>query len=100
MSVSQIADFSHGTSKTFVFQNEGHTLGNALKGIISSYPNVQFCGYTVPHPAENQMHLRIQMFKGQAIDALKKGLADLIQVCDITLDKFDEAVVSFNTADK
>lgn len=63
-------------------------------------PNVQFCGYTVPHPAENQMHLRIQMFKGQAIDALKKGLEDLIQVCDITLEKFDEAVVSFNTADK
>ncbi|VEN61534.1 unnamed protein product [Callosobruchus maculatus] len=52
-------------SKTFVFNDEGHTLGNALRCIISSYPDVEFCGYTIPHPAENKMHFRIQMYKGK-----------------------------------
>ncbi|CAH1103892.1 unnamed protein product [Psylliodes chrysocephalus] len=81
-------------SKTFVFQDEGHTLGNSLRCIISSYPEVQFCGYTVPHPAESKMHFRIQMHNGKAIDALKKGLEDLMQVCDVTLEKFNEELHS------
>ncbi|KAL1509099.1 hypothetical protein ABEB36_003893 [Hypothenemus hampei] len=82
--------------KTFVFEGEGHTLGNALRAIISSYPGVQFCGYTVPHPAENKMHLRIQMSHGKAVDALKRGLEDLIKVCGITLEKFDTEFTNFN----
>ncbi|KAG5883913.1 hypothetical protein JTB14_032136 [Gonioctena quinquepunctata] len=77
-------------SKTFVFHDEGHTLGNALRCIISSYQDVQFCGYTVPHPAEAKMHFRIQMHEGKAADALKRGLEDLVKVCDVTLEKFDE----------
>ncbi|CAG9765544.1 unnamed protein product [Ceutorhynchus assimilis] len=98
MSVAQLAgsEASNDSSKTFVFQNEGHTLGNALRGIISSYPDVQFCGYTVPHPAENKMHFRIQMYQGKAVDALKRGLNDITKVCDVILDKFDQEFTSFN----
>ncbi|KAK0183471.1 hypothetical protein PV327_001509 [Microctonus hyperodae] len=78
-------------SRTFVFQNEGHTLGNALRSIISQYPRVAFCGYTVPHPAETKMHLRIQM-KGneRAVDALRQGLKDLDKVCDHVADQFQQ----------
>ncbi|CAH1982285.1 unnamed protein product [Acanthoscelides obtectus] len=82
-------------SKTFVFNDEGHTLGNALRCIISSYPEVQFCGYTVPHPAENKMHFRIQMYNGRAVDALRKGLEDLEEVCTITLDRFQAELENF-----
>ncbi|KAJ8912261.1 hypothetical protein NQ315_008852 [Exocentrus adspersus] len=81
-------------SKTFVFKDEGHTLGNALRCVISSYPDVQFCGYTVPHPAESKMHFRIQMHTGRAVDALKRGLEDLVSICDITLEKFEEELQS------
>ncbi|XP_030767818.1 probable DNA-directed RNA polymerases I and III subunit RPAC2 [Sitophilus oryzae] len=96
MPVAQLASsgVSNDGNKTFVFQGEGHTLGNALRCIISNYSDVQFCGYSVPHPAENKMHVRIQMYNGKAIDALKRGLEDLVKVCDITLEKFDE---EFNT---
>lgn len=99
MPIAQIAerDASGEKSKTFVFQDEGHTLGNALRCVISSYPDVQFCGYTVPHPAESKMHFRIQMNKGQAIDALKRGLEDLVKICDHTLEKFDEEMSSYKT---
>lgn len=85
---------SSSKSKTFVFKDEGHTLGNALRCIISSYQDVQFCGYTVPHPAESKMHFRIQMHKGRAVDALRRGLEDLVQLCDVTLEKFEEELVN------
>lgn len=80
------------SSCTFVFDNEGHTLGNVLKSIICRYPDVQFVGYTVPHPADTKMHLRIQATKhARAVDLLRRGLADLEKVCDHTIDTFENA---------
>lgn len=60
-------------------------------------PNVEFCGYTVPHPAEAKMNFRIQMSQGRAIDALRQGLEDLSKVCDHTLKVFDEELRTFKT---
>ncbi|XP_058818211.1 probable DNA-directed RNA polymerases I and III subunit RPAC2 [Topomyia yanbarensis] len=81
------------SSRTFVFEDEGHTLGNVLKSIICKYPDVNFCGYTVPHPAENKMHFRIQAARHvRAIDVLKRGLEDLERVCDHTIDTFEAAI--------
>lgn len=37
------------------------------------------------------------MNKGQAIDALKRGLEDLVKICDHTLEKFDEEMSSYKT---
>lgn len=60
-------------------------------------PNVVFCGYTVPHPAEAKMNFRIQTSQGRALDVLRKGLEDLAKVCDHTLEVFDEAVQTHKT---
>lgn len=57
--------------------------------------DVQFCGYTVPHPAESKMHFRIQMHKGRAVDALKRGLQDLVNMCDHTIETFENEVSTF-----
>lgn len=85
-------------SRTFIFENEGHTLGNALKSIISRYPEVDFCGYTIPHPAENKMHFRIQANKQmRAIDILKRGLEDLESLCDHTIETFEKEVANFTS---
>lgn len=35
------------------------------------------------------------MHKGRAVDALKRGLQDLVKVCDITMEKFNEEMLSF-----
>ncbi|XP_055302779.1 probable DNA-directed RNA polymerases I and III subunit RPAC2 [Sitodiplosis mosellana] len=84
------------SSCTFVFENEGHTLGNVLKSIICRYPDVNFCGYTVPHPADTKMHLRIQASKNvRAVDVLRRGLADLEKVCDHTITTFESAYNDF-----
>ena len=81
--------------KTIVFNGEGHTLGNALRSIILRNPDVLFCGYTVPHPSENKMHLRIQTSKGAAKDALKTGLKQLEELNKHVLATFLSQVEEF-----
>ena len=85
-------DADDETCRTFIFRGETHTLGNALRGVILLNPDVIFCGYSMPHPAEDQMFLRIQTVEGvSAQDALRKGLKELKEVCKVTKDRFEEA---------
>lgn len=63
--------------------------------ILYFSPNVIFCGYTVPHPAESRMHLRIQMSEGKAIDALRTALEDVAKLSDHILNSFDQEMESF-----
>ncbi|TWU76762.1 RNA polymerase subunit AC19 [Metarhizium rileyi] len=79
---------STDTAASFEFTDEGHTLGNALRYIIMKNPDVEFCAYTIPHPSEPKMNIRIQTYAGTAVDALKKGLADLQDVCDVVSEEF------------
>lgn len=61
---------------------------------------MEFCAYTVPHPMENSMHFRIQMRKGRAVDALKRGLEDLVQVSDHILDEFSREKQNFDAREE
>ncbi|ESO89545.1 hypothetical protein LOTGIDRAFT_125219, partial [Lottia gigantea] len=75
--------------KTFVMHNEDHTLGNSLRYIIMKNPEVEFCGYTVPHPSENKINFRIQTRGKPAVDIFKKGLEDLNKLCEHVLQTFE-----------
>ncbi|KAL2217145.1 DNA-directed RNA polymerase [Thermoascus aurantiacus ATCC 26904] len=80
------------TAASFQFEGEGHTLGNALRYMIMKNPAVEFCGYTIPHPSESKMNLRIQTYDSTtAIEALEKGLDDLMDLCDVVTEKFTAA---------
>jgi len=121
------------TAATFEFEGEDHTLGNALRYIImkkfvswqwslgllltlTSSPEVELCGYSIPHPAEAKMNLRIQTYGGSlllclkeqelramstdgttAYDVLEKGLDDLRDLCGVVLEKFKTARDEFDT---
>ncbi|KAJ4158341.1 uncharacterized protein LMH87_008872 [Akanthomyces muscarius] len=87
---------STDTAASFEFIEEGHTMGNALRYIIMKNPDVEFCAYTIPHPSEDKMNIRIQTYEGTAIDALKKGLGDLQEVCDVVADEFSAKRQQFN----
>ncbi len=102
--------------RTFIFKGESHTLGNALKNVILQNPAVTFCGYSIPHPAEDQvrhcmsvdddeflvchslsrflqMYLRIQTIEGTtAQDALRRGFKDLKAICQATRTVFKDAL--------
>ncbi|KAG4416439.1 hypothetical protein IFR04_010417 [Cadophora malorum] len=80
---------SSDTAASFEFKKEDHTLGNALRYIIMKNPDVEFCGYSIPHPSEALMNIRIQTYEGTtAVDALDKGLQDLMDLCDVVAAKF------------
>ncbi|KAI9684256.1 MAG: RNA polymerase subunit AC19 [Bathelium mastoideum] len=109
---------------SFEFLHEDHTFGNALRhAIMKKYvdpvnscpvagsglrqtpsafidtmnsPAVELAGYTIPHPSESKMHIRIQMYDGaSAYDALEKGIDDLDDMCDAILEKFEAAKEEF-----
>ncbi|XP_034969705.1 DNA-directed RNA polymerases I and III subunit RPAC2 isoform X3 [Zootoca vivipara] len=83
-----------GTDKncvTFVLHNEDHTLGNSLRYMIMKNPEVEFCGYSITHPSERKINLRIQTKGGlPAVDMFQKGLEDLMRVCQHVQSKFED----------
>lgn len=87
-------------SATFVFGNEDHTLGNVLRHILISKQQTEFCGYSVPHPYEPKMHIRLQTSDVPAIQILKSGLNDLEETANILDDHFIEALSSYKKSTK
>lgn len=80
---------SDGSAATFQIKEEDHTLGNSLRYMIMKNPDVEFCGYSIPHPSEALMNVRIQTYGDiTAIEAFQKGLKDLKDMCDHVEDKF------------
>jgi len=70
-------------------------LGNALRHILIKRPDVEFCGYSIPHPSETFMNLRLQTIEKNSNEVLKEGLKDLATLCDIIDSKFDDALAKF-----
>lgn len=82
-----------GTCASFQITDEDHTLGNALRYIIMKNPDVEFCGYSIPHPSENLLNVRIQTYgDSTAVDVLRKGLQDLMDLCDAVEEKFTQRI--------
>ncbi|ODV96011.1 hypothetical protein PACTADRAFT_49433 [Pachysolen tannophilus NRRL Y-2460] len=90
---------SDGTAASFQIVDEDHTLGNALRYMIMKNPGVEFCGYSIPHPSESKLNIRIQTYGDTtAVQALHKGLDDLVDLCTHVEDKFSEKISEGNFA--
>uniref|UniRef100_A0A7M5UVF2 DNA-directed RNA polymerases I and III subunit RPAC2 n=1 Tax=Clytia hemisphaerica TaxID=252671 RepID=A0A7M5UVF2_9CNID len=83
------------TCVTYVMHHEDHTIGNSLRYMILKNPEVEYCGYSVPHPSEEKINLRIQTSSKPAVEVLKTGLVNLQKVSLHALDTFQEAVMNF-----
>ncbi|KIY65623.1 RBP11-like subunits of RNA polymerase [Cylindrobasidium torrendii FP15055 ss-10] len=84
-----------GSAATYRIHEESHTLGNALRWMLMKNPKVEFCGYSVPHPSENFIHVRVQMYDGfSSTDAFATALDDLENVFDTIEEKYDESLKS------
>jgi len=99
--VPNATDPNDETCRTFVINNEDHTIGNLLQFVINKYPDVQFCGYNIPHPSEDKIQVRIQTIGGVlALDVLTRALKDIDDVFDSLKQKFQTACDEYtNTAD-
>lgn len=82
-----------GTAASFQVVDEDHTLGNALRYIIMKNPEVEFCGYSIPHPSENKLNIRIQTYGNiTAVEALHQGMDNLAELCTHVELVFSEKV--------
>ena len=71
------------SSCTFVLSNEDHTLGNALRFVLMRDSRTSFCGYSMPHPSEAVVNLRLQTTGGAtSVEVFKEGLESLAGMCD------------------
>uniref|UniRef100_A0A7S2WKX3 DNA-directed RNA polymerase RBP11-like dimerisation domain-containing protein n=1 Tax=Rhizochromulina marina TaxID=1034831 RepID=A0A7S2WKX3_9STRA len=81
---------------TFILGDQDHTLGNALRHVLMQTRGTEFCGYSIPHPSEPYVHLRLQTQDGtSAAEKLKAGLKELSVSCDHIEAAFDRAFDDF-----
>uniref|UniRef100_A0A7S4KC12 DNA-directed RNA polymerase RBP11-like dimerisation domain-containing protein n=1 Tax=Odontella aurita TaxID=265563 RepID=A0A7S4KC12_9STRA len=105
----EVRGTGHPGSRTFAIGDEDHTIGNSLRHVLMNNSNVSFAGYSVPHPSEPIVHIRVQTAENSkrressdmdaddggrmtAIDALKEACQTLSDQCDIVLDQLEEAL--------
>mmetsp|Transcript_8058 Transcript_8058/g.17348 ORF Transcript_8058/g.17348 Transcript_8058/m.17348 type:complete len:141 (-) Transcript_8058:1652-2074(-) len=78
------------SNRTFAIGNEDHTLGNALRHILIQNSKVEFAGYSVPHPSEPIVHIRVQTHEPTtAIQALRESCETLNNQCEFVLQQLE-----------
>ncbi|KAF8889570.1 RBP11-like subunits of RNA polymerase [Infundibulicybe gibba] len=83
------------SAATYQIHDESHTIGNALRWMIMKNPKVEFCGYSVPHPSENFIQVRIQMYDGlSSLSALITALSDLDTLCETIEGAYTDSLVT------
>jgi DNA-directed RNA polymerase I and III subunit RPAC2 len=77
-------------NRTFAIGNEDHTLGNALRHVLLQNSKVEFAGYSVPHPAEPVVHVRVQTKEQTtATEALLEACETLYKQCDFVISRIE-----------
>ena len=82
---------------TYSFQNEDHTLGNILRYMLMKDKNTTFCGYSIPHPSEDVMNIRLQTREENTNQIMGKAMDRVIEISDILSDKFKKALNDFDS---
>ncbi|CAM9563380.1 unnamed protein product [Scytosiphon promiscuus] len=102
----QVKEGSSISSATFIFGDEDHTLGNALRHVLMENKEVDFCGYSVPHPrASRPTKLIAPLLLSRAVfpcdwassgrpalELLKEGLRDLRELCSILEERVEQEI--------
>lgn len=67
--------------RTFIFEDEDHTLGSLLTYVLESFPETDFCAYSIRHPSENKIYVRLKIRdnkNGNTVeDVFKRGIQEL-----------------------
>uniref|UniRef100_A0A2P2JKY8 DNA-directed RNA polymerases I and III subunit RPAC2 n=1 Tax=Rhizophora mucronata TaxID=61149 RepID=A0A2P2JKY8_RHIMU len=86
----------HDPSKaTFTFVDEDHTLANSVRFALNQDPRVSFCGYSIPHPSNARVNIRVQTTGDPAREVLKDSCQNLMSMCQHVRSLFDESVAEF-----
>ena len=89
----QVRGSGPDNSRTFAIGDEDHTIGNATRHILMQDKRVGFAGYSVPHPSEPVVHIRVQTNPDSgcsAVEAFKDACQTLHSQCDEVLERLEE----------
>lgn len=111
----EIMEGGDDTCLTLLITEEDHTFGNAvqvrclhlgspdfilsLQHILTQYNEVEFAGYSVPHPLEDRILLRVQTYGGKstayelllrAIDDLEKVFAHIRREATESMERYQQ----------
>jgi len=82
--------------RTFIFEDEGHTLGSILTYVLESFPETDFCAYSIRHPSENKIYVRLKVKAGNSVeDIFKRGIQELNEMLNHVKKTFQKAVSTF-----
>ena len=81
---------------TFTFIDEDHTIGNALRYVLTKNKDVELCGYSIPHPSDNRMNLRLQTYKKPATEVLHQAIKDLKKMAEHIRAEFEKEEQRFS----
>ncbi|KAF8015706.1 hypothetical protein BT93_H1280 [Corymbia citriodora subsp. variegata] len=84
--------FGDQRNATFSLAEEDHTLANALRFTLNQDPRVIICGYSIPHPSEARVNVRVQTTGDPAREVLKDACQDLMLMCQHIRGTFNKAV--------
>mmetsp|Transcript_11309 Transcript_11309/g.25753 ORF Transcript_11309/g.25753 Transcript_11309/m.25753 type:complete len:150 (+) Transcript_11309:42-491(+) len=82
---------------SYEFIGEDHTLGNAVRYMLMKSPDVEFAGYSVPHPGEPELNMRVQTHpEGATADqAMITALDNIMDVCDHVSKTYKKALKKY-----
>ncbi|TXG74230.1 hypothetical protein EZV62_002809 [Acer yangbiense] len=87
--------FGDQSNATFSITDEDHTLANAIRFTLNQDSRVSFCGYSIPHPSDALVNVRVQTSGDPAREVLKDACLDLMLMCRHVRSTFDKAVDDF-----
>ena len=82
---------------TYTFRNEDHTLGNILRYMLMKDSNTLFCGYSIPHPSEDLMNIRLQTKEVDTNKSMGLAMDRIIEIGDILFNKFKNALNDYDS---
>ncbi|KAL6141233.1 hypothetical protein ACLB2K_059523 [Fragaria x ananassa] len=91
----ELGTLSDPSQSTFSLIDEDHTFANAIRFTLNQDPRTRFCGYSIPHPSDNRVNIRIQTTGDPAKDVFRDACQDLMVMCQHASNTFDKAVVDF-----
>mmetsp|Transcript_17793 Transcript_17793/g.27683 ORF Transcript_17793/g.27683 Transcript_17793/m.27683 type:complete len:145 (-) Transcript_17793:320-754(-) len=86
-------DNSNKHNRTFCISQEDHTIGNSIRHVLMQNQKVNFAGYSVPHPSDSVVHIRVQTTdQHRALDVMIEAGETLSRTCDYLLEQV-EAII-------
>lgn len=91
----KVISSDHIGCATYEIRAESHTMGNAMRWALSKNKKVNFCGYTIPHPSENALHIRVQTESFDdvaAAEAMEESFDTLEKIFNHMIGEYEGAV--------